>query len=213
MKKFIIIVLTTFLITSFLTEIKAQDTIFGLKGGVTYYKGTFDVGGFEDTTDPSIGFTGGLFAEFPVSDFLSIQPEVLYIQKNAEESDDFFGETETSKTKLTFVDVPLLLKLKIPLDGNVGPFIVAGPYAGYLIDAVDEINGESEDISDFLNNINYGVLFGAGAQIGAFSIEARYDLGLANLYDTDAFDDNEFFDAGDVDVTLSGFSVLAGISF
>lgn len=212
MKKTAIVLCALLVLMAGISGLHAQDVKFGLKGGVTYYTGTFSAGEFEETTDPSIGFTGGLFAEFPVSDFLSIQPEVLYIQKNSEESDDFFGETETNKSKLSFVDVPVLLRFNVPLDGGFKPFILAGPYAGYLIEAVNEFDGESEDISEFFNDINYGVVFGAGAQIGALSLEARYDLGLANLYDAEALGD-DFFDPGDIDVTLSGFSVLLGISF
>jgi len=76
------------------SESQAQDTRFGLKGGLTYYKGTVDVNlGFlslDMESDSDIGFAGGVFAEFPISDFLSIQPEVLFIQKNSKEEGDPF---------------------------------------------------------------------------------------------------------------------------
>lgn len=211
MKKIITTIVVTAITLMGMSELRAQDTRFGIKGGVTYYQLNYNYGIGEESSDPSIGFSGGLFAEFAISDMFSIQPEVLYIQKNGEDSDDFFGETETTKTKLSYVDVPVLLKLNIPLDGGVSPFIAAGPYAGYLIDAVAEYDGETEDMSEFLNDINYGIAFAAGAKFGAVSIEARYDLGMANIYNMDDFDD--VFDSSDFDVKLSGLSLFLGISF
>ncbi len=203
----------------------AQDTRFGLKGGITFYKGTIDFAGFEETTNSALGFTGGIYAEFPLSEYISIQPEILYIQKSTEEDDSFFDEN--NQTTFSYIDVPVLLRLNIPLDGSFSPFVTAGPYVGYLLDAKDEFNGETEDISDYIEDLNYGIIIGGGVQFGKFNVEVRYDIGLANIFkegvfmdefdDADDFDDffdfGDFFGGGSFEGKLSGLSLTFGISF
>ena len=213
-------------------ELSAQETRFGLKGGATFYKGTIEVGlsGFniESTSDAKLGFAGGIFAEFPLNDFISIQPEVLYMQKNSKESDDFFDtgfddfddfDDESASTNLSYIDVPLLLKLNVPLDGNIQPYIAAGPFVGYLLDAKAKVEGDEEDLKEFMKDINYGVIFAAGINFGKIGVEFRYDMGLANIFDEDAllngddFDDDFGFGDIDINATLSGFSLMLTVGF
>lgn len=203
----------------------AQDTRFGLKGGITFYKGTIDFAGFEESSSSALGFTAGVYAEFPLSKYISIQPEILYNQKNIEEDDSFFDEN--NQVSFSYIDVPVLLRLNIPLEGNVSPFVTAGPYVGYLLDAKDEFDGQTEDISEFIEDLNYGIIIGGGVQFGNFNVEVRYDIGLANIYkdelfmdefnDFDDFDDffdfGDFFGGGSIEGKLSGLSLTFGISF
>lgn len=209
MKKQILILLTAGLFAALFTDANAQNSRIGIKGGATSYQTTTEFGGIESTSDSKIGFTAGLFAEFALSNIISIQPEVLYVQKGGEDNDEDFGD---SAMTLSYVDVPLLLKLNVPLEGSVKPYAIGGPYVGYLIDATDDFEGESEDIKDFFEDLNYGVMFGAGVNIGSFHIDIRYDMGLANIYaGNEEFD--EFFGEGNFVVDFSGLMLTAGISF
>ncbi len=209
------------------TNLQAQDTRFGLKGGLTFYKISgelsVDFMGFSETetfdSGTRMGFHGGIFMEKPLNEFLSIQPEINFVQKGGSESDsddlvDFSDEDVT----LSYIDVPLLLKVNIPLDGNVSPFLTAGGYIGYLLDAKAEFGDVTEDISDEVKDISYGLLFGVGANFGNFFVEARYDYGLSNIFDNDLFDDE--LNGGDFDdinfdfkVRNSGFSIAVGVMF
>lgn len=229
MKQIVTILCLTGLMAFSVQNSNAQDTRFGLKGGITFYKGTIDFMGFEETTNSALGFTGGIYAEFPLSSYISIQPEVLYSQKSTEESDEFFDGN--NQTTFSYLEVPVLLRLNIPLEGSVSPFITAGPYVGYLLDAKDEFNGETEDISEYIEDLNYGFMIGGGIQFGNFSLDVRYDIGLANIFkdelfmdefdndmdDLDGFEDffdfGDFFGGGSIEGKLSGLSVTFGISF
>lgn len=200
--------ITIFLLLLFsITELHAQESSFGVKGGATAYNLTSEFGEFESTTDRKIGFEAGIFGDFPISEILSIQAEAVYVQKGGEESDDTFG---SSSATLSYVDVPLLLKIRAPLDGSVKPYVFGGGYAGYLIDATSDDEGASVDIKEFVDDLNYGLKLGAGVHIGRIVIDARYDMGLANLF-TDDLDVDQ--STGDFKITTSGVVVSLGISF
>ncbi len=234
MKKLLPTLLIGCLIAFGFTDTQAQDTRFGLKGGLNFFsiKGEASISfmGFSETetfdSGTQMGFHGGIFMEKPLNEFLSIQPEINFIQKGGSESDggvDDFVEFEDEDVTLSYIDVPLLLKINIPLEGNLSPFITAGGYVGYLLDAKVKFDGTVEDISDDVKDISYGLLFGAGVNFGNFFVELRYDYGLSNIFDTDLFDEDlngdfdddfGFGDIGfDVSIRNRGLSLAVGIMF
>jgi hypothetical protein len=215
MKKLLIVLCTAGLLALSFNDIEAQDTRFGLKGGLTLYTLTDSFGGMDETSDSKLGFAAGLFVEKPFTDIFSLQVEGLFVQKGGEYTDEDWGDEIVT---LSYVDVPVLLRANIPLDGNATPYLYGGGFVGYLLDATAEEDGVSIDVGEFANDINYGLSFGAGVSFGAFNIDVRYDLGLADIYDEgDMFDDlgdwGDFFGGGEFESSTSGFMLTAGISF
>lgn len=205
MKKLLLPITILLFLSMSINKLQAQERSFGIKGGAAAYQITNEIGNTSSTSDRKIGFEAGIFGDFPISSIFSIQPEAVFVQKGGEESDDVFG---TSSLTLNYVDVPLLLKINAPLDGTVKPYIFGGPYAGYLIEATADGDEGSQDISEFLEDINYGLKVGLGVKIGSVVIDARYDMGMANLY----AEDEEMGDF-DFSVTTSGVVVSLGIAF
>lgn len=215
MKKLLSLICVVGLFALNVNDLKAQDTKFGIKGGATLYSVTTSFAGFEESSNSKIGFAAGVFMEKSFNDLLSLQVEGLYVQKGGEEEgDDFFGDENIT---LSYIDVPVLVKFNIPLDGTVQPFVYGGGFVGYLLDATASEDDFEDDISDFLNDINYGLSFGVGASFGMLSLDIRYDMGLANIYDDSAFDDlgdfGDFFGGANIEASTSGFMLTAGISF
>jgi len=141
---------------------------------------------------------------------LSIQPELLYVQKGATDDDEGVDVT----LKLNYIEVPLLLKIKIPTEGNVSPYFLVGPAIGFK--AGCKISGESDGASVDLDcdedniefkSIDLGGVVGAGVGFpvgsGQAVLGARYNLGLIRV---DDYDDDE-------PVKNRAFSFLAGYSF
>ncbi|MDZ7718779.1 MAG: porin family protein [Balneolaceae bacterium] len=187
--------------------IACQDRSFGIKGGAAAYQITNDVGSSSSTSDRKIGFEAGIFGEFPINRLLSIQPEAVFVQKGGEETSEQFGN---SSITLNYVDVPLLLKINAPVDGMLQPYIFGGPYAGYLIEATSETESESMELTEFLNEFHYGLKVGLGINIGSFLIDARYDMGLANIYKED--EELEGIDSN-FEITTAGFILSVGLRF
>lgn len=207
MKRIVLFIAVTVALLSYSTNIYSQDRHFGIKGGVAAYQLTSEVGGTSSTSDPKTAFGAGIFGDFPINRIVSIQPEVVFVQKGGEESSETIG---TSSVTLNYVDVPLLLKINAPLEGSFKPYIFGGPYAGYLIEAASESGGENQDLTEFLEEFHYGVKVGVGIRLGNIVIDARYDLGIADLYSEDVN-----FGGGDSEVSLNleGIVLIAGIVF
>lgn len=105
MNKFLSLLFVTVFFSIFATNSHAQDRHFGMKGGAAAYQLTSEFNGLGSTSDPKTGFAAGIFGDFPINKILSIQPEIVFVQKGGEESNGSIG---TSSITLNYVDVPLL---------------------------------------------------------------------------------------------------------
>ena len=102
-------------------------------------------------TNSETGFYLGGFAEIGVFDVLTFRPELLYV----------------AIEDLNQITIPLMVKYEVSEEFNV----LAGPSLGFLL-----------DVNDGFKSFNYGIEIGAAYGIieGLF-VEARYNIGLANL--------------------------------
>ncbi|WP_339698880.1 porin family protein [uncultured Marixanthomonas sp.] len=178
-----------------LTTTNAQEVRLGAKAGANFAS----IGGDEtDDLDGRTSFHIGGLVEIPISEVFSVQPELLYSSQGAKIEESFEGGTIESKTKLDYINVPIMAKFYVA-DGFS---IEAGPQVGFLVSANAEtefsgdfgdieIEGDGEDdISDFVSGIDLGIGAGASYRLtnGVF-FGARYVLGLSNINDGEGADD------------------------
>jgi hypothetical protein len=157
---------------------------FGLKAGGNMAKPTG-----ADADDPlatlksRVGFTGGIFLAFNFGRVVTIQSEVLYTMKGA--TYVALDDTYTDKLSADYIEIPLLLKLRIPTP-VVQPFVFAGPSVGFKLKEKLESDGEEIPLDEaILKNNDYGAIFGAGLNLGrSFMIDVRYSLGLQKVINT-----------------------------
>ncbi len=148
------------------------DVSYGVIGGVglAKFRGD-DVSGAESR----LGFSAGVFAELPLLNVLALHPEALFSLKGSgsEGSDD--------KTNLYYIEVPVLAKYYLPLPLPVKTHLFAGPYLGLNLIAKSKVGDTTTDIKDNIEPLDYGLVFGGGAEIGKILVDGRYSLGLAKV--------------------------------
>lgn len=173
--------LTLFISASF-GMLHAQDnnvnTEFGVKGG-------FNMSNLysNDANDDNVlyGFNAGVYATLPISDFIAIQPEILFTTKGAELDYNNAFATGNAKFRLNYIEVPLLVRVNITKNFNVH----AGGYASYLVSSKvtgdGDINFDQEINTDDLNKFDAGLSAGVGVDFNPVSIGLRYNYGLTTV--------------------------------
>ena len=149
---------------------------FGIKGGLNLAKISVDPSD-SGCCDSRVGAAVGAFVGVPITDMVSFAPEVLFSMKGAKFSEG--GDTAT--LKLTFIQIPMLLKAKFPTSGMAQPFITVGPSLGLRMSAKIKFEGGEDDIKNDVESTDFSLIFGGGVMVGRASVEARYDLGLKDL--------------------------------
>jgi hypothetical protein len=160
---------------------------FGIKAGANMSNFTTNTTEIVDQIKASSNYQFGILFQIPiVGNFVKIQPEILYSVKGSEMTDitdpDFITKYETSdiKIKTQNIEVPVNLQVGLSL-GFARAYVQAGPYFSYLSGGDVGLDKTSfkEFADDFsFNKVDYGVGFGAGAELLGFQLALRYDLGF-----------------------------------
>jgi hypothetical protein len=175
------------------SPIAAQEISGGGKVGLSVANLSSDVDGVD--TDTQSGLAAGGHVTIAINDLLSIQPEVMFVQKGST-----FGENGPS-ISLDYVEFPILAVFTWQTSGNVTPFVYAGPSFGANMSATVEMDGEVEDLDDEVKDSDVSIVFGGGVDISGFIVDARYEAGVSTIAE-----------AGD-DTKTSAFLILAGFCF
>ncbi len=152
----------------------------------------------------------GAVAEIALSDFFSLQPELLYsmqgsqtgsYQNNDNPELPYYMEdvkTGSFKNNNHYVILPIMVRYFVTDMISID----AGPQVGYLLFA-KKSDGKYEwtDTKDSMNTFDYGINLGASYEFdNGMNVNLRYSYGLANIYKTEN------------DITLKGNNAVAQIS-
>ncbi|WKZ60264.1 MAG: porin family protein [Cyclobacteriaceae bacterium] len=159
------------------------------------------------------GFSVGVGYRIGFGDLISLQPELLFIQKgwkNEYGYDDGFGYTETytETAKLNYIELPILLRIALGPDKfkfhiNVGPSVGYGINGKYDYESKIDYYGDISTFStdgdikfeempenyegpdEFIpNRIELGAQIGGGVTLfNKILVDVRYGLGLTDLSD------------------------------
>ena len=109
-----------------------------------------------------IGATAGFFAEYPLTDLLSIQPEIQYSTQG----------NLNQELRLNYIQLPVLLKFNL---SDVVNFHI-GPQGGFKVWEWER--------NDVYSNFEFSALAGLGINItDNFFTDLRYSYGFTNIFD------------------------------
>jgi len=159
-----------------------------------------------------IGFCAGGFLALKVGEIFAFQPEVFVTTKGARDEEEFQGQKFSAKITLTYLEIPLLAKIIVPVQGNIKPNLFAGPALALKLNGKSKVTtptiSREEDIED-LKNSDFSLVAGAGLDFvlpgGGVTLmfEGRYVLGLTSIDGS----------AGKADIKNKAFSFLLGVGF
>jgi Outer membrane protein beta-barrel domain len=155
----------------------------GAKGGVNINK----ISGKSYKEGFNFNFQAGVFLQFNFSNRFGLQPEVNFVQTSSEFSNDandiyydLFQNGSQKKSKLNFLEVPVLLNINVGQSKKVK--LQIGPaYGGLLKQTVDSLKNNG----DIYKNGEWAAIGGLWIQIPFVNLGARYKLGLTELNDID----------------------------
>jgi len=154
---------------------------FGIKGGINIANIRTSVDGSAEQENAVIDFHGGVYGEFILGEYISLQPEIFFSKEGAK--NDVFGAD--SRVILNTLQVPVLIKL------NIGELvnIQIGPQVGFLLSSKIKVEDSSFETDEIFRTVLFSATGGLGIELSpAIELGARYNLGLTDIFDDDNSD-------------------------
>ncbi|WP_266203337.1 porin family protein [Pontibacter kalidii] len=172
---------------------RSPNSGIGIKGGVNFASVHGSDKDKFGSTNSHTSFHAGVFAQFGLSDFFSLQPELLYSRKGFERQDSVF--------RYDYLEVPVLAVFNI--SDNLSVHL--GPQVGVMMSA--KVEDKERDLEPY-NTFDYGLAAGLEGKLDRFRLGARYAHGFGDLRKQD--------DSGNsIDESIKNgvIQVYVGVSF
>lgn len=170
-------------------SVNAQKLHYGVKAG-TNFAVQSQVADYANNSEIRVGFTAGAFGNYSLSNVLSLQAEINYDQKG--------GKSDEIESRYDYISVPVLLKYSLGKSDNT-PIrfnINAGPYAGYLLKAETEYEGNTTDLIDDSESMEFGAVAGFGMEYpianNCITLDLRLSLGLTGYVKDNSTPKNKY---------------------
>lgn len=162
----------------------AQSFTFGPKIGLQTNK--FTINKDELKTEAKAGFNVGAFARVGISKFF-VQPELYY----AYQSGTYKTNPDMSQeVKINTITIPALLGFDLFNAKLAKVYVMGGPAVAFNVNSNVSTNDASAAAfpiksKDDLKKALWSMQLGAGVDILKFTIDARYEFGISNIYTGD----------------------------
>ena len=197
------------------SQVRAQN--FGVKAGYNYSTLSGETSSISTIEGLSGFYIGGL-VELPISNMLSIQPELIFSRQGVDLRQglkNFSIKTDTSEIRLDYLNIPVMAKV------NLGPiFLEGGVQFGFLV-SKPKVDSYIANVylrnlldKDSYNFFDFGVGAGLGVKLNQhFFVETRYTYSLTNVFDpNDKHFKSSLISDGD-NFKNSVFSIGLGMKF
>ncbi|MDR0977265.1 MAG: PorT family protein [Prevotellaceae bacterium] len=140
-----------------------------------------------------VGFNIGAGMDYAFTDLLSLQPSLLFTTKGATVSE---GEI-TGTVNAMYLELPVLLAARIPVNQSVNVVITVGPYAACGVGGKASISSKGVSISvdtfgeDNYNRFDAGIATGLALEFSKFFVGLNGEFGLTNLNPADTGGDGK----------------------
>jgi hypothetical protein len=198
-----------------LSQVHAQN--FGVKAGYNYSTLSGETSSISTIEGLSGFYIGGL-VELPISNMLSIQPELIFSRQGVDLRQGLKNlsiRTDTSEIRLDYLNIPVMAKV------NLGPiFLEGGVQFGFLV-SKPKVDSYIANVylrnlldKDSYNFFDFGVGAGLGVKLNQhFFVETRYTYSLTNVFDpNDKHFKSSLISDGD-NFKNSVFSIGLGMKF
>ena len=146
------------------------------------------------STRQAVRFVGGGFLRLRVSDWLRIQPELLFTRKG---TDFEFNGMDDGGLYFSYLELPLLVRTDLPWSLTIRdevttrPYFLGGPWVSLLLSAQSfDPDAGTRNNKDSFDTVDFGATLGLGVSVepvwwGGIEVSARYVHGIPQIGNTD----------------------------
>lgn len=171
---------------------------FGVTGGMNLSSANFSI--HFGNLKSRFGYNAGVIGELSFANNFYGNISALYSDKGYKFTSSDDDEDYTDKQKIDYIEVPVHVGYKYPVNDVISLLGEAGPYAGFLLSAKQTSTDKYEELGnnkDDFKKIDVGLGIKAGIEFSQrVRITVGYDWGLANFVKEGVNGKNKNFNVG-----------------
>lgn len=164
----------------------AQNSKSFFKAGINLANVSYNANGNADDANILLSFQAGIVGDFSITSFLSVQPGLMISGKGSKTQSGNVSDANYYRATSNpwYVEIPVTLVLKAPIENNSKFIFGAGPYAAIGVAGKRKAEGKVFGVA-FKNEKN--ITFSnddpttSGEEGAGFGIMKRFDYGLNGL--------------------------------
>lgn len=198
------------ILSAILLSVGSKAQLFYVQGGVNFANITTTTDGRTEDNNILTSFNAGFMGRFGLSKVIDLETGLILNGQGSKAETFFNGGNDYVKSSFNplYVQLPLNVVLKIPIQKKSGLFINAGPYIavgvggkskvdtklGILTSSSeskikfsndDPFTSEQDDASyNKLKRFDFGLNAGGGFDFGKIILKANYGIGIAKINST-----------------------------
>lgn len=181
-------VIATAAVLTFFTPAQAQITA-GIQAGVNSANLSISPESPGEGTSSYTAFMAGGWVGLHLGSIFALQVEPVYTQKGAKLTS---GGASFATVKVDYIEVPLILRVGIPILPVISPYVFGGPAIAFNVSCKAQPDGGSSTNCDDPNGLDteisstdFSGILGLGIQLSRFLIAVQYDLGFDSILAND----------------------------
>lgn len=139
------------------------------------------------STGSRLDFIGGVLLDWPLTSPIAIETGGLLSIKGLKFDVTTFGERIENAVRMTYLDVPALVRVGVAKNESIAGFLLAGPTLGVHLSSSARLTAAgisvTEGISDGVNAFDLGLTIGGRVQYKRFIGDVRYTFGLLDAFE------------------------------
>jgi hypothetical protein len=165
---------------------RAQAQTFGPKAGVAWSSVAFDRDPAPADARAAAGLIAGGFLEIPVGGRLSVQADVLFVERRTEFA-DAPGSAAVFTDKLRYLEIPVVGRYRLFDWSGTQVAIEGGLGFSRLLTAREKYAGGDDDISAAIEARELSAVVGGTVDWRQVTVGVRYLYGLSDIYRAEFF--------------------------
>lgn len=181
-----------------------HETRFGAVAGPALSYITTDDADLEGISDPIFRYTLGLHVEYTYQGAFGAAVEGLFTRRGWHTRGTALGEAVDTTYAISYIDIPVLFRSRLPTGGRIAPQLMVGPHASLFVDGDRGgtqsdlfFDGDGPDIDDEdVPDVQFGLTIGVGLEAylppGTGTVSVRYMHNFTRVFEDPAGADNVY---------------------
>ena len=180
----------------------------GLIGGPGISRIVAEDGDFQAASESTSSYAVGVQGLVKFQEFIGLAPELLFARRGWDTEGFAFGQEFATEYRISYLELPILLRIAVPIGDVVAPKILAGPHGalfldgkatggttGPFLDASAGTDIDSEDVNDLQFGVTAGVGLDLNFKVVVLTSDVRYVRNFTEVFESDIDDEQTFHES------------------